>query len=99
MRLLRSSTMASHLRRHRKIYYLLLAGLLAIIWAAYVSLNGTGAWAEKPLSDLLTALDAKQVANGVFTTDGDRVDWADTQGGRYRTYLPAGDSTVLVANV
>ena len=31
----------------------------------------------------------------MFTTDGDRVDWADTQGGRYRSYLPAGYSTVL----
>ena len=74
----------------------MLAGLLAIIWASYQSFSGAGARAEKPLSDLLTAPDDKQVAGGVFTTDGDRVDWTDTQGGRYQTLLPAGYSTVLV---
>ena len=96
MRLLRYSTMASLFRRRRAIYFVLLAGLLAIIWASYQSFNQTAPRAEKPLSDLLTALDEKQVLNGVFTTDGDRLDWTDTQGGRYRTFLPAGYSTVLV---
>jgi ATP-dependent Zn protease len=96
MRLVRYSTMALRLRRRNAIYFILLAGLLAIIWASYQSFNQTAARAEKPLSDLLTALDGKQVAKGVFTTDGDRVDWTDTQGGRYRTFLPAGYSTVLV---
>ena len=88
--------MALPFRRRRTIYFVLLAGLLAIIWASYQSFSGTGARAEKPLSDLLTALDDKQVASGVFTTDGDRVDWTDTQGGRYQTLLPAGYSAVLV---
>ena len=96
MRLLRYSTMASLFRRRSTIYLILLAGLLALIWASYVNFNGAPAPAQKPLSDLLTALDEKQVANGVFTTDGDRVNWTDTQGGRYRTFLPAGYSTVLV---
>ena len=96
MRLLRYSTMASLFRRRRAIYFVLLAGLLAIIWASYQSFNQTAPRAEKPLSDLLTALDEKQVLNGVFTTDGDRVDWTDAQGGRYQTFLPAGYSTVLV---
>jgi len=88
--------MALPFRRRRTIYFVLLAGLLAIIWASYQSFSGAGARAEKPLSDLLTAPDDKQVAGGVFTTDGDRVDWTDTQGGRYQTLLPAGYSTVLV---
>ena len=96
MRLLRYSIMALRLRRRNTIYFILLAGLLAVIWASYQSINQTAMPAHKPLSDLLTALDEKQVANGVFTTDGDRLDWTDTQGGRYRTFLPAGYSTVLV---
>ena len=96
MRLLRYSTMALRLRRHSILYFVLLAGSLAIIWASYQSFNQTAMRADKPLSDLLTALDEKQVLNGVFTTDGDRVDWTDAQGGRYQTFLPAGYSTVLV---
>jgi ATP-dependent Zn protease len=96
MKLVRYSTMGLRLRRRNAIYFILLAGLLAIIWASYQSFDQTAARAEKPLSDLLTALDGKHVAKGVFTTDGDRVDWTYTQGGRYRTFLPAGYSTVLV---
>ena len=88
--------MASLFRRRRAIYFVLLAGLLAIIWASYQSFDHTAMRADKPLSDLLTALDEKQVLNGVFTTDGDRVDWTDAEGGRYQTFLPAGYSTVLV---
>lgn len=93
MRLLRYSTMALRLRRHSILYFVLLAGSLAIIWASYQGFNQTAAPAAKPLSNLLTALDAGQVTSGVFTTDGDRVDWTDKQGGRYRTFLPAGYST------
>ena len=96
MRLLRYSTMALRLRRRSIIYFVLLAGSLAIIWASYQGFNQTAAPAAKPLSNLLTALDAGQVTRGVFTTDGDRVDWTDKQGGRYRTFLPAGYSTPLV---
>ena len=88
--------MASRLRRRSTIYLIGLAGLLAIIWASYQGFNRTAAPAEKPLSNLLTALDAGQVARGVFTTDGERVDWTDKLGGRYRTFLPAGYSTPLV---
>ena len=88
--------MGLRLRRRDAIYFILLAGLLAIIWASYQSFNQTSAPVGKPLSVLLTALDAGQVASGVFTTDGERVDWTDKQGGRYRTLLPAGYSTPLV---
>src|SRR2546423_10255287 len=96
MRLVRYSNMAWRLRRRSTIYFILLAGLLAIIWASYQSVNQARAPAGKPLGDLLTALDAGQVASGVFTTDGERVDWVDQLGGRYRTLLPAGYSTTLV---
>jgi ATP-dependent Zn protease len=73
----------------------LLAGLLAVIWVSYRSFGVTSP-PEKPLSDLLTALDNKQVANGTFTSDGDRVDWVDTGGEHYRTYVTAGYAGVLV---
>ena len=96
MRLVRYSTMALRLSRRSTIYFILLAGLLAISWVSCQSLNQATAPAGKPLGDLLTALDAGQVASGVFTTDGERVDWVDNHGGRYRTLLPAGYSTTLV---
>src|SRR5438094_2949687 len=96
MRLVRYSTMALRLSRRSTIYFILLAGLLAMIWASYQSFNHTTAPAGKRLGDLLTALDAGQVASGVFTSDGERVDWVDQHGGRYRTLLPAGYSTPLV---
>jgi len=56
--------MASLFRRRRAIYFVLLAGLLAIIWASYQSFNQTAMRADTPLTDLLTALDEKQVLNG-----------------------------------
>src|SRR5256886_15502046 len=92
MRLVRYSTMALRLRRRSTIYFILLAGLLAIIWASYQSVNQATAPAGKPLGDLLTALDAGQEASGVFTTDGGRVDWVDHHGRRDRTPLPPGYS-------
>src|SRR2546430_16177183 len=95
MRLVRYSTMALRLRRRSTIYFILLAGLLAIIWASYQNVNQARAPAGKPLGDLLTALDAGQVARGVFTTDGERGDWVDQLGGRHRTLLTAGSSTTL----
>ena len=81
--------------RHRNTYYfILLAGLLAIIWAAYrmTAVSPT----EKPLSDLLTALDSKAVVSGTFQADADRVDWVDTSGHSYRTVFTAAYATVLI---
>lgn len=82
-------------RRRNAIYFVVLAGLLAVVWVSYRSL-GASSPPEKPLSELLTALDDKQVASGTFTNDGDRVDWADTQGQHYRTFVTAGYSAALV---
>src|SRR5689334_8991074 len=82
-------------QRRNTFYFILLAGLLVIIWASYKSFNTTQA-NERPLSDLLTATDAKQVANATFTSEGDRVDWVDTSGAHYRTYLTAGYASRLV---
>jgi len=89
--------MDSRARRRKVLYPIMLAGLLAIIWASYRSYAGVaGAPAEKPLSDLLTALDEKQVASGTFTNEGDRVDWVDIQGRQYRTFITAGYAATLV---
>ena len=75
--------------RRNGIYLVLLAGLLAIIWASFRSTSLSSA-PDKPLSDLLTALDNNQVASGTFNADGNRVDWKDNSGGSYRTYYPVG---------
>src|SRR5256714_14769057 len=96
MRLVRYSTMALRLSRRSTIYFILLAGLLAMIWASYQSLNHTTAPAGKPLGDLLTALDAGQVASGVFTSPGGPRDRGGKPGGRDRALPPGGDSATPV---
>ena len=84
-------------RVRRNVYYLILfAALLAIIFASYRSLNAATAPAERPLSDLLTALDGKQVVHGTFNSADDRVDWSDDQGRAYRTFYPPGYEATLV---
>lgn len=79
-------------RRRNTIYFILLAGLLAIIWASYAAFNSnhTSSRPEKSLSALLSALDDDKVASATLTTDGDRVDWTDVDGHQYRTLLPGG---------
>jgi ATP-dependent Zn protease len=88
--------MALRFRRRNLVYLILLAALLAAIWASYRSFNTTSAPTEKPLSDLLTALDQKQVAHGTFNSDQDRVDWTDIQAHEYRTFYPIGYEANLV---
>ncbi len=72
------------------MYFILLAGLLAVIWASYRSFGSASSPSEKPLSDLLLALDGKQVVSGTFNSDGDRVDWKGASGDTYRTVYPVG---------
>jgi ATP-dependent Zn protease len=82
--------MASPVRRRRNaLFLILLAGLLGITWASYVSFSRVSL-PEKSLGDLLTALDNSQVAKGTFNGTGDQVDWTDTHGATYRTYYPTG---------
>src|SRR5260370_32424708 len=84
------------LRRHRSVYYLiLLAGLLAVIFASYRSFN-TAELPQKPLSDLLTALDQKQVVHGTFNSADARVDWTYEQAPGYRTVYPTRYEAALV---
>ena len=83
--------------RRRNLYYaILLAALLAIIYASYRSLSTATAAPQKPLGDLLTALDQKQVSHGTFDSGEARVDWTDTQAHEYRTFYPTGYESVLV---
>lgn len=83
-------------RRRNSLYYIVLAGLLAVVWVSYKSFDAGNAPAEKPLSQLLTTVDNKEVRSATFTTDGDRIDWADRQGHRYRTLLTGGYVSSLV---
>jgi len=87
--------MDSRPQRRNVLYLVLLAGLLAITWASYRSVN-TSQRAEKSLGDLLTAVDNHQVAGGTFSSEGDRVDWVDAHGNRYRTLATAGYASALV---
>jgi len=82
--------MASRFRLRNVVYVILLAALVAVIWASYRSFTDSKAPTERPLSDLLTALDDKQVAHGTFNSDQDRVDWTDIRAGEYRTFYPIG---------
>jgi ATP-dependent Zn protease len=76
-------------RRRNALFLVLLAGLLGITWASYVTV-ARGSLPQKSLGDLLTALDNNQVATGTFNGNGDQVDWTDTHGATYRTYYPTG---------
>jgi len=88
--------MASRFRLRNVVYVILLAALVAVIWASYRSFTDSKAPTERPLSDLLTALDDKQVAHGTFNSDHDRVDWTDIRAGEYGTFYPIGYEATLV---
>lgn len=88
--------MALRFRRRNVVYAIMLAGLLAVVWASYRGVTDAKAPAEKPLSDLLTALDEKQVVDGTFTSDQDRVDWTDTHAHHYQTFYSAGYEATLI---
>ena len=64
--------------------------MLAVIYASYRTLGLGGSPPEKSLSDLLTAVDQKQVASATLNADGDRVDWTNRGGVQYRTFYPVG---------
>jgi ATP-dependent Zn protease len=88
--------MVSRLRRRNVVYVVMLAGLLAVIWASYRSFTDTKAATEKPLSDLLTALDNKQVVHGTFNADQDRVQWTDIHAHDYQTFYAPGYEATLI---
>ena len=82
--------MDSRARRRNTLYFIALAGLLAVIYASYRTMGMAGSPPEKSLSELLTAMDQNQVARATLNADGDRVDWSDRGGVQYRTFYPVG---------
>jgi ATP-dependent Zn protease len=88
--------MVSRLRRRNVVYVIMLAGLVAVVWASYRSFTDAKAPTEKPLSDLLTALDEKQVVHGTFNSDQDSVDWTDIHARDYQTFYAAGYEATLI---
>src|ERR1700752_4355603 len=72
--------------RNRNIFYfVLLAGLLAIIWASYKSFNTATSPTDKSTYDLIQAADAGRVYKAVIKSSGTEVDWTDTSGNQYKT--------------
>src|ERR1700724_1302424 len=72
--------------RNRNIFYfILLAGLLAIIWASYKSFNSIAAPGDKTTSELIQAADKGDIKQAVIKGNGTEVDWTDTSGQRWKT--------------
>jgi cell division protease FtsH len=72
--------------RNRNIFYfILLAGLLAIIWASYKSFNSIAAPADRTTSQLIKAADAGEIKQATIKGNGTEVDWTDNSGGNFKT--------------
>src|SRR2546423_2616716 len=72
--------------RNRNIFYfILLAGLLAIIWASYKSFNVAAAPTDKSTYELIQAADAGKIQDAIIKGSGTEVDWTDSAGNRYKT--------------
>jgi cell division protease FtsH len=71
--------------RNRNIFYfILLAGLLAIIWASYKSFNTISAPADKTTFELIAAADAHQIDHATIKSNGTEITW-DYQGNHFKT--------------
>jgi cell division protease FtsH len=71
--------------RNRNIFYfILLAGLLAIIWASYKSFNTIAAPQDKSTYELIAAADAHQIDHATIKASGTEITW-DYQGNHYKT--------------
>jgi cell division protease FtsH len=72
--------------RNRNIFYfILLAGLLAIIWASYKSFNTISAPAERSTSELIQAADAGSIAQATIKSNGTEIVWDGKDGNHYKT--------------
>src|ERR1700732_4751512 len=75
--------------RNRNIFYfILLAGLLAIIGASYKSFNTIAAPQEKSAADLIAAADSHQIDHATIKSNGTEITW-DYQGNHYKTIFRA----------
>jgi cell division protease FtsH len=72
-------------QRRNIVYFILLAGLLAIVLASIRSFNVTSQPADRSLSDFVTAVDAGKVNSAVVKGNGTEVDWDGTDGKSYKT--------------
>jgi ATP-dependent Zn protease len=88
--------MPSRRRRRNILYAILVAALLAVFVASLQAFSSATSPPDKPLSELLTALEQKQVASGTFDSTDEGVDWTDNHGQRARTFYPTGYEAVLV---
>jgi cell division protease FtsH len=71
--------------RNRNIFYfILLAGLLAIIWASYKSFNSIAAPVDRSTAELISAADSHQIDHATIKASGTEITW-DYQGNHYKT--------------
>ncbi len=77
-------------QRRNIFYFILLAGLLAIIWASYRSINAGMAPIDKPLSELIASADRGEVTKATIKSNGTEVLWDDTQGRHLKTTFREG---------
>ncbi|HEY8737332.1 MAG TPA: ATP-dependent zinc metalloprotease FtsH, partial [Candidatus Dormibacteraeota bacterium] len=71
--------------RNRNIFYfVLLAGLLAIIWASYRSFSNVAAPSDKTTYELIAAADSHQIDHATIKSNGTEIAW-DYQGQHYKT--------------
>src|SRR5207245_10516448 len=74
--------------RNRNIFYfILLAGLLAIIWASYKSFNTVAAPSDRSTSEFLQAADSSTIGKATIKSNGTDVLWEDkgTPPTKYKT--------------
>src|SRR3982075_2896935 len=72
--------------RNRNIFYfILLAGLLAIIWASYKSFNTIAAPADRTTSEFLAAADGGKISTALIKGNGTEVVWDSVDGGHFKT--------------
>src|SRR3979411_499662 len=72
--------------RNRNIFYfILLAGLLAIIWVSYKSFNTIAAPTDKSTSDFLAAADGGKISTALIKGNGTEVVWDSVDGGHFKT--------------
>ncbi len=72
-------------QRRNIVYFILLAGLLAIVLASLRSFNVTSQPTDKSLSEFISAIDQGYVKSAVVKGNGTEVDWDGTDGKSYKT--------------
>src|SRR2546430_17634189 len=64
--------------RNRNIFYfILLAGLLAIIWASYKNFNTVAPPSDRSTSEFLQAADSHNIGKATIQRNGTEVHWDD----------------------